>query len=194
MLRILIVVASLALAGCVALQPVRLTDLPSPQPVNLAAAQLSIVDLTKAIFDVPAGMGIGFHRISDRDLERPAGELLAVDLRRRLRASGGAGAIEVWVIDAGFYWEKTGVDFVPIVNLFTFQLSGRLKCEATVSVRKGPAEAVKRTVEHLVPEVDTSGLATGDSILKNAIRTCYPGLVDKVVAQIGGAVAGSKQQ
>jgi hypothetical protein len=97
--------------------------------------------------------------------------------------SGSGQAIDVWIVDAGFHFEKTAVDFVPIVNMFSYMQSGRLKCDATLTVRRG-GQSRKTTVEHFVPKIDTSNLQSGEMIWKNAARECYPGLLAKVMGAI----------
>jgi hypothetical protein len=175
------VILSLAFAGCAPI-PIKLaaSALPAGQ---LDAERISIVDLTKPSYDAPSGLGLRFHRISDKVFERLPGETLKTDLERSLIASGAGKPLDVWLVDAGFYWEKTGADFIPVLNLFSSQRSGRFKCDATVSVRVG-VESMKATIEHYVSSVDTEGLQTGEMLWKNAARECYPQLLSKIVSFI----------
>lgn len=174
---------ALALAGCGTIKPIGLGDLPIGAAPAIPASIVSIVDLTKSNQDAPAGWGAGFHHIADQTFDRPPGAVLAADLRRLLKPSGSGLALDVWVTDAGFFWEKTGADFVPIVNLFTFQKSGRLKCEATIALRRGESTS-KATIEHFVASIDTNNLRDEDMIWTNAVRECYPALRAKVLAAI----------
>jgi hypothetical protein len=168
----------------VSFRPTRLDDLPLAPPVQpLPVIGISVVDLTKPNNEYQDKLlGTGFNRIGDTQFASALGETLRADLERGLRKSIKGDVLDVWILDLGFYWEKTGADFVPIVNIFTYGQSGRFMCSALLNVRLG-TESRKLNVENIV-SMDTAGTQSGESIYKQPSRNCYSGLVPKTMEAI----------
>jgi hypothetical protein len=158
--------------------------LPLAPPIqSLPVRGISVVDLTKPNNEhQDKVLGTGFNRIGDTQFASALGETLRVDLEKGLRKSTEGDVLDVWILDLGFYWEKTGADFVPIVNIFTYGQSGRFMCSALLNVRLG-TDSKKLNVENIVP-MDTTGTQSGESIYKQPSRNCYSGLVPKTIEAI----------
>lgn len=175
MRTILTLFLSSLLGACMA----PLMPLVSQSPAKVDAATVQVIDLTKPTPNGQDGYAPGFFRIGDTQFTRSPGAALKADIERSVRPSGTGAPMDIWLIDAGVYWEKTGVDLIPFVGIFTQQRSGRLKCDATISVRQG-SRTQKLTIEQFEP-IDTSDVKNGESIWKTAVSLCYPALLDKVV-------------
>ncbi len=178
----LICLVLVMLAGCAA-PPISL-DTGEIKPAIINGRSVSVIDLTKPS-EGNLKMAAGYQRIADLVFEKPLGATMAADLAKKLQASGNGEALDVWLIDVGFYWEKTGADFVPLVNIFSFGRSGRFKCEAVISTKRGN-ETRRATIEQIMESIDTSKVGATEAYWKYTARDCYEGLLSKVTVAIQG--------
>lgn len=181
-IRMIAAINVILLAGCTGHvdnsggERVSLTELEMPQTRSIDAASMSIVDLTKRVSATEHKFAAGFNRVGDSFLEQTLGEALKRDLAKVIQPTGQYGAVDVWIVDGGFYWEKTGMDFVPIVSIFSYGRSGRLRCDATLTVRLG-ATSDKFTEEHYIRVAQAPEGA-------NVIAACYSALLKSVTRRI----------
>ena len=186
MLNISIVLTTtlLLLAGC-ALTPIQLEDRTSDPLATkqIRASSLLVVDLSKPsnASDDPL-FSTGFSRLPDRYFFGSVGETLKKSLQRAVTASGEGKELDIWILDVGFHIEIVGSDHVPIINWFP-NSTRRFMCAALITAKSGRRSETVR-VEQIIP-IATEGKGEGDDPLRATIRTCYAGLVPKVVAKIG---------
>jgi hypothetical protein len=164
----------------------RVESAASPVSQQVSAQRVAVIDLTKPSSEDPVGMAPGFHRIPDRLFARAHGKAIKADLDRVLQPIGDGAPLDIWIVDAGFYWVKTGADFIPIVNTVGFGTSGRLRCDASVSVKRERG-AEKSTLDYVVTKIDTEGLQRGELLWTKAVRECYSNLIDKIARFVSGA-------
>lgn len=186
MKSIALMCVALVAGGCVAFQPAPLNRA-AAAPAEVPARLVSVVDLVKPGEPEHGFGGPGWYRLADNLTAKPWSAALKLDLEQSFKPSGTGEILDIWILDGGLWWEKTGADMIPIVNLFTTNSSlGKMKCAATLTVRSG-ARSNRVAVENIVPHT-TDGVQAGQSIYHLSIQACYPGLVQKVVNVIRAEV------
>lgn len=180
------IITALALAfllsGCVAFQPTVLQpDGASPREVGVKS--ISVVNLGTTYETSGFFFGPGYKRMADAEFAMPLAERLRKDIPSIVRASGSREPLDVWVVDVGFYWQSTGADLVPIINIFSVHSSGSdFKCAAQLALRSG-ASSERVAVENVVTH-STAGIQAGESMYRATAQTCYTGLLAKVAAKL----------
>lgn len=148
-MKSLLLFTSLLLCGCAAFEPTRLiTTTDKKLNVNFSSieidnfAQSKEVEATKAIYYT------GWLPIPDNEVTPPFNEAIALKLKNGLIASGKGSALQLAIIESGFYMDTKSTDSIAFIGIAASFRDRNYKCTVTLNI-KAKSKSERMTFENV---------------------------------------------